>query len=193
MSDKLKLCPFCGSEDVKVEYDGIYRWANCQNSECDASTKVFAFLVDAGNTEFIAGKVWNTRPIEDALRSAISAVEQENVGYKSMMQSEALEKLEPGQLIAIIHSKQDEIEKAESDFALCMEQYDHQQERACNAEASLHEANKDAERLSMVWYFWDYYNSVFRCIHCKQIETDSHLDTCAWILHRARLAKKEQG
>ena len=69
MSEELKACPFCGQTNISIEYDGIYRWAECRNTKCETTGKIHAFLVDAGNTEYLVAKEWNTRPIEDQLRA----------------------------------------------------------------------------------------------------------------------------
>ena len=58
MSKVLKVCPFCGSEAVRVpggEYDRCY----CSNAKCPEFPGYMS-LTD-----------WNTRPIEDALRKQL--------------------------------------------------------------------------------------------------------------------------
>ena len=75
--DELKACPFCGTGVVSIEYDGLYRWVECGNMDCNAAGKVFAFLTDVGNADHIVANNWNTRPIEDALNARIAELEAE--------------------------------------------------------------------------------------------------------------------
>ena len=69
MSDQLKPCPFCGSEPITpaipigVIDDDIP--VECSNYECDASLMTFN------------KSIWNTRPIEDALRKRVEKLENE--------------------------------------------------------------------------------------------------------------------
>jgi len=69
---ELKPCPFCGTSVVGIEYDGLYRWVECGNMDCNAAGKVFAFLTDVGNADHIVANNWNTRPIEDGLRAELA-------------------------------------------------------------------------------------------------------------------------
>jgi len=71
---ELKPCPFCGGE-ASIEYDGLYRWVECLNSKCEASARVFMFINDVGNADYIVAQNWNTRPIEDALNARIAELE----------------------------------------------------------------------------------------------------------------------
>ena len=71
MSEELKKCPFCGSNEL---YDdsvpsvyGEYTWIRCEKCAAQGS----AFLDDEPS------KHWNTRPIEDALRKDIMELQQE--------------------------------------------------------------------------------------------------------------------
>ena len=70
---ELKPCPFCGTSVVGIEYDGLYRWVECGNMDCNAAGKVFAFLTDVGNADHIVANNWNTRPIEDGLRAELAS------------------------------------------------------------------------------------------------------------------------
>ena len=70
---ELKACPFCGTSVVGIEYDGLYRWVECGNMDCNAAGKVFAFLTDVGNADHIVANNWNTRPIEDGLRAELAS------------------------------------------------------------------------------------------------------------------------
>ena len=90
-------------------------------------------------------------------------LEAELDGFKSMLKSETLEKLEPGQLIAIIHDWQNKDHSYQCDIA--------------KLEAQLKDANEDAERLADAYTAYIY----------KAEETQTMQ------LHHARLAKKEQG
>ena len=69
---ELKACPFCGTSVVGIEHDGLYRWVECGNMDCNAAGKVFAFLTDVGNADHIVANNWNTRPIEDGLRAELA-------------------------------------------------------------------------------------------------------------------------
>ena len=74
---ELKPCPFCGTSVVGIEYDGLYRWVECGNMDCNAAGKVFAFLTDVGNADHIVANNWNTRPIEDGLRAELARLTAE--------------------------------------------------------------------------------------------------------------------
>ena len=63
MSEELKACPFCGSEDITIESFGEQRITACC-STCECNT---GYMRD--NLEAIES--WNTRPIEDALRAEL--------------------------------------------------------------------------------------------------------------------------
>jgi len=75
--DELKACPFCGTGVVSIEYDGLYRWVECGNMDCNAAGKVFAFLTDVGNADHIVANNWNTRPIEDKLTAELARRDEE--------------------------------------------------------------------------------------------------------------------
>ena len=74
---ELKACPFCGTSVVGIEHDGLYRWVECGNMDCNAAGKVFAFLTDVGNADHIVANNWNTRPIEDGLRAELARLTAE--------------------------------------------------------------------------------------------------------------------
>lgn len=72
--DDLRPCPFCGSkpimeisEDVRL---GIIELANCVCRNCGASSP----LIQVRSTPYFEvrmQKLWNTRPLEDALRAEL--------------------------------------------------------------------------------------------------------------------------
>lgn len=70
----IEPCPFCGTSVVSCEYDGHYIWVECGNSNCKAS--MMAVRMDNGDADE-AKKMWNTRPIEDALRAELAKARAE--------------------------------------------------------------------------------------------------------------------
>lgn len=64
MSEELKACPFCGSKDLNLVRDKYIICNSCN-----------AFSPDdkAENRN----ELWNTRPLEDALRSRVEELERE--------------------------------------------------------------------------------------------------------------------
>ena len=88
MSEKLKPCPFCGSEDYYIavtdnpfSYD-TYSTAHC--SKCHATGPFVAesYLEDEPKPardymETVAREKWQTRPIEDDLRKRIAELERD--------------------------------------------------------------------------------------------------------------------
>jgi hypothetical protein len=70
----IEPCPFCGTSVVSCEYDGHYIWVECGNSNCKAS--MMAVRMDNGDADE-AKKIWNTRPIEDALRAQLAEAQAE--------------------------------------------------------------------------------------------------------------------
>ena len=54
---KLKPCPFCGGEDIKITNHGAY-WVICQNDECLCEMR-------AQVTEEKAIQKWNERVNDD--------------------------------------------------------------------------------------------------------------------------------
>jgi len=94
MDKELKACPFCGGEDIKystkTKGDGRYHAAMFCNS-CHAygkrtitkdfkrDGKRYVFRSDVQeDTEYveIAGKEWNTRPLEQALQSKLDIAQK---------------------------------------------------------------------------------------------------------------------
>ena len=70
MSEELKPCPFCGSDDIDVTYtyvdDGLDYYAECTDCYCRGAWEPTAAKARAA---------WNTRPIEDKLQARIDALE----------------------------------------------------------------------------------------------------------------------
>lgn len=77
MSDELKPCPFCGSTEVMAIWDG-----NAASITCACSgTGPYAWMDDRDRTkgrdaEVVedAIRMWNTHPVEDALRAELEAL-----------------------------------------------------------------------------------------------------------------------
>jgi len=109
---ELKNCPFCGSEDAYSVYlpdpysRDQYAWVNCKT--CNASGGQFVQRVcpddksfSRNEMELESTKLWNTRPIEDALRKRIAELEtkiRHNALWQASEDSEEralLEKLVP--------------------------------------------------------------------------------------------------
>lgn len=55
---ELKPCPFCGKPAYKTKAPDLAKFTACSNRRC--------FLY---NSDWISKSVWNTRPIEDILRT----------------------------------------------------------------------------------------------------------------------------
>ena len=83
---ELKNCPFCGSEDAYSVYlpdpysRDQYAWVNCKT--CNASGGQFVQRVcpddksfSRNEMELESTKLWNTRPIEDALQARAEKAE----------------------------------------------------------------------------------------------------------------------
>ena len=68
MSEELKPCPFCGSTETRTNY-ALLPEVICLG--CDAT-------IDTGYEMDDAIKLWNTRPIEDALQARIAELEWNN-------------------------------------------------------------------------------------------------------------------
>lgn len=67
--EELKPCPFCGATDCSVEADGpMCFYVSC--GSCWASTP-------RCETPGTAAADWNDRPIEDALRAQLAALQEE--------------------------------------------------------------------------------------------------------------------
>lgn len=71
MTDKLKPCPFCGSEALIVDDDKEHYGVFIACSKCCSSTEIF-------KTEDEALISWNSRPIENELTGKIEKLEREN-------------------------------------------------------------------------------------------------------------------
>jgi Lar family restriction alleviation protein len=82
MTDKLKPCPFCGSEVSQQINDAWYAdYIRCK--ECGAEMKV--------NTGESVDVYWNTRPLEDALQKRIEELTHKNeVLMDSYLESETI-------------------------------------------------------------------------------------------------------
>jgi len=61
---EIKLCPFCGKRGILGQTILNYYVVRCQNEECNMIVQQVI-----GTTRDEAIKTWNTRQIEDALRS----------------------------------------------------------------------------------------------------------------------------
>jgi len=67
MSEELKACPFCGSLSVREGCDTPdAKWHYVECDDCHATSKA-----DLGVSGAIEN--WNTRPLEDALRTELDA------------------------------------------------------------------------------------------------------------------------
>ncbi len=91
MSDKEKLrpCPFCGTEPEWSSYHGVYRCGNC---DC----MVDAHTSKGYGTKEDQARWWNTRPLEDALQVQINELQAEVDGLHAEIDTqEAVEHLFP--------------------------------------------------------------------------------------------------
>lgn len=73
---KLKPCPFCGSDDVHIESKNLFYWVECY--QCGATgqeARLRDETVNVAQGEERATNNWNTRPIEDELRSRAEKAE----------------------------------------------------------------------------------------------------------------------
>jgi len=77
MNEELKPCPFCPpGEPVELECNGhcdtsptgVEWWVRCRNDDCPIDIPL------GWPTKEAAVAVWNTRPVEDALRAKWDAV-----------------------------------------------------------------------------------------------------------------------
>jgi hypothetical protein len=67
MDNNLKPCPFCGSDaELITKHKALAYFIECSNTMCTASERA-----DTAEEVFTS---WNTRPIEDALRAEINAL-----------------------------------------------------------------------------------------------------------------------
>ncbi len=67
MSEELKPCPFCGSTEIRYGYGPLFPVVWC--NKCDAQVQDVDDVDDAI-------KLWNTRPIEDALNKRVAELEE---------------------------------------------------------------------------------------------------------------------
>jgi len=67
MRDKLKPCPFCGSNNLQSR-EGL-EWSDVRCKTCLQSVSSFPCAAE---------NVWNTRPIEDALESELDQLRKDN-------------------------------------------------------------------------------------------------------------------
>lgn len=73
MSEELKPCPFCGADAVVEHGDASYWVSPCCPGSCTVELETSWF-----DTREEAIAAWNTRPVEDALRTRIAELETEN-------------------------------------------------------------------------------------------------------------------
>jgi len=103
MSEELKACPFCGSEaEHSTNKSTIFveqTWAWCPNKDC--------VLRDTEDNDFLYmhSDVWNTRPIEDGLRSQLDAMREH---YHQMSHQLAASQAEVERLKGIIRGVEGE-------------------------------------------------------------------------------------
>ena len=81
---ELKPCPFCGKEmndDNFFSCDGYPKACGCWEQTCTAEDAI---------------EVWNTRPLEDALRTRVTEIEAENAALREQIKEwrECAEKLD---------------------------------------------------------------------------------------------------
>ena len=77
MSEKLRPCPFCGEEVTLVKDIWWFADHRAESSACDVTGP-------SATDEDDAIKLWNTRPVEDALIEVI----QEYLDWGAMTQSD---------------------------------------------------------------------------------------------------------
>ena len=80
MSEELnpcKPCPFCGEKPTMIMSEGpFYHLVQCSNYECVAGKP---------GGEWTTPEVWNTRPIEDALRARLEAAREDHKGVERVI------------------------------------------------------------------------------------------------------------
>jgi hypothetical protein len=106
---ELKPCPFCGEPAEKTRnYLGVvtleaYR---CSNSFCNVNPFV------SGTSYEMAAERWNTRPVEDALRDYINALETSVFDVLSEIVPSFQKMLsDPGDYKIIINMTEEQLEK----------------------------------------------------------------------------------
>ena len=69
---ELKACPFCGTNKIEIEVEGNFSWGECH--VCGATSEAHRQYSDFNIEQRKEGasEKWNTRPIEDALRSEVT-------------------------------------------------------------------------------------------------------------------------
>lgn len=88
MNEELKPCPFCGGEahigaGYGSAFDGTVYFAECMMAKCPAQPELDCF-----DTVEKAAEVWNTRPVEDALRARIADLEEALKIVRALYQAE---------------------------------------------------------------------------------------------------------
>lgn len=78
MSAELKPCPFCGGSDIIVTHETADACVYC--SRCFGEIKLYRRGVIASDLD----AKWNTRPIEDALRSELASKDEKIEGWKNI-------------------------------------------------------------------------------------------------------------
>jgi hypothetical protein len=98
MSEELKGCPFCGELPMPVIVDNKINYY-CENRDCQFKG------ID------LPKNVWNTRPIEDALRKQLEAARDKFTVLKTMLSDDTTNRYYTRPLIGLIDSALAEIEK----------------------------------------------------------------------------------
>ena len=84
MSEEMKPCPHCGSDDIDVTYtyvdDGLDYYAECTDCYCRGAWEPTAAKARAA---------WDSRPIEDALQARIDALKAS--GIEALRRAEVAE------------------------------------------------------------------------------------------------------
>ena len=91
MTEKLKTCPFCGSE-AEFNSDEFGEGVCCKSCGASLSNGVYG---EEGRK--LASADWNARPIEDELHGKIEKLEAENARLREALESilDAAQKDEP--------------------------------------------------------------------------------------------------
>ena len=100
MSNGLKQCPFCGSDVWPVEHIDLsiikHFWrVECLDSDCEAEG-ISCTSYDSAED---AARIWNTRPVEDALRT-------ENEELRAKWQSVPWEELYAATVLGLVWAAQ---------------------------------------------------------------------------------------
>ena len=108
MSEELKPCPFCGSDDIDVTYTyiegGVDYYAECTDCYCRGAWEP---------TPEKARAAWNSRPIEDKLQARIEALEwlREVEAYRQHCRERQPRKKGRGELVNIWFAALQAVEK----------------------------------------------------------------------------------